>query len=172
MRTAQQTLSDITARGSKDCVPPTQSPDVSAFLESLAVAWKDGEVRPTHRKQPTATRWWRTRADPFAEAWPVVEGWLLSEPTATAKDLMERLSRMVPDVYASKVQLRTLQRRIKEWRAEKAKDLILGQLRKSRAKELEPDELSTKRAEPSKANATRSKEEEKEELGKTTTSHG
>ena len=68
-------------------------------------------------------------ADPFAEAWPVVEGWLMSDPTTTAKELMDRLARIVPDVYASKEQLRTLQRRIKAWRAEKAKDLILGQLR-------------------------------------------
>jgi hypothetical protein len=44
---------------------------------------------------------------------------------------MERLAVMVPDAYASGAQLRTLQRRIKQWRAEKAKDLILGQLRRS-----------------------------------------
>lgn len=44
---------------------------------------------------------------------------------------MERLAVMVPDAYAGKAQLRTLQRRIKQWRAEKAKDLILGQLRRS-----------------------------------------
>jgi len=31
-------------------------------------------VRPTHPKQPAAQRWWTTRADPFAHAWPVVEG--------------------------------------------------------------------------------------------------
>jgi hypothetical protein len=173
IRAAQQVLSDITARGPKDCAPPTQSPDVSAFLESLAVAWKDGEVRPTHRKQPTATRWWRTRADPFAEAWPVVEGWLLSEPTATAKELMERLSRMVPDVYAGNAQLRTLQRRIKEWRAEKAKDLILGQLRKAAAEPTEPNVSSTKNADArQKAGAARPAEEEKEMPAKTTTSHG
>ena len=43
---------------------------------------------------------------------------------------MERLAQVVPDAYASKVQLRTLQRRVKAWRAEKAKDLILGKLRR------------------------------------------
>ena len=87
-------------------------------------------MRPTHRKQPAAERWWRTRADPFAHAWPAVEGWLNDEPTATAKELMDRLAEVVPDAYASKAQLRTLQRRIKAWRAEKAKDLILGHLRR------------------------------------------
>ena len=43
---------------------------------------------------------------------------------------MNRLAQVVSDAYASKAQLRTLQRRIKAWRAEKAKDLILGKLRK------------------------------------------
>ncbi len=44
---------------------------------------------------------------------------------------MDRLAVMVPDAYASKAQLRTLQRRVKQWRAEKVKDLILGKLRQS-----------------------------------------
>ncbi len=44
---------------------------------------------------------------------------------------MERLSIMLPDAYPTKAQLRTLQRRVEAWRAEKAKDLILGQLRRS-----------------------------------------
>jgi len=57
--------------------------------------------------------------------------WLDDSPTATAKELMERLSVMLPDAYPSKAQLRTLQRRVKAWRAGKAKDLILGQLRRT-----------------------------------------
>ena len=69
--------------------------------------------------------------DPFADAWPVVEGWLIAEPTVSAKELMGRLAAMVPDAYASKTQLRTLQRRVKAWRAERAKEMILGRLRKS-----------------------------------------
>ena len=70
--------------------------------------------------------------DPFADAWPVVEGWLIAESTASAKALMGRLATMVPNAYASKAQLlRTLQRRVKAWRAERAKEAILGRLRKS-----------------------------------------
>ena len=67
--------------------------------------------------------------DPFADAWPVVEGWLIAEPAASAKTLMERLATLVPDEYASKAQLRTLQRRVKAWRAERAKEMVLGRLR-------------------------------------------
>ena len=54
--------------------------------------------------------------DPFADAWPVVEGWLAAEPSVSAKVMMERLANLIPDMYASKTQLRTLQRRVKVWR--------------------------------------------------------
>jgi len=131
IRSAQQVLSDLSARAPREpSSAPAAGVEISAFLDSLATAWKSGEVRPTHRKHKDPVRWWRTRTDPFADAWPVVEGWLIAEPTATAKELLGRLAKIVPDVYAGKAQLRTLQRRIKVWRAEKAKDLILGQLRK------------------------------------------
>lgn len=136
IRAAQQVLSDIVARGPTDAAATAPAPavtDVKSFLAGLATAWRDGEVRPTHRKRHTVERTWRTRADPFADAWPVVEGWLITEPTVTAKELMDRLAVMVPDVYASKAHLRTLQRRVKAWRAEKAKDLILGSLRHATA---------------------------------------
>jgi len=131
IRAAQQILSDMAARVPRDPVMTPAIADIATFLDSLHTAWTNGEVRPTRRKQPGAVRWWRTRADPLAHAWPVVEGWLISQPTATAKELMDRLAQIVPDAYASKAQLRTLQRRIKAWRAEKAKDLILGQLRRT-----------------------------------------
>jgi hypothetical protein len=130
IRVAQKVLSEMSAPGPREAVSTSESPAIATYLQSLATAWKDGEVRPTHQRKATEARWWRTRADPFEHAWPVVQGWLVAEPTATAKELMNRLAQAVPDTYASKAQLRTLQRRIKAWRAEKAKDLILGKLRK------------------------------------------
>jgi hypothetical protein len=130
IRAGQQVLSDMMQAPQEVDASTSKPSGISAFLEGLATAWKDGEVRPTHRRKTTAQRWWRTREDPFELAWPVVEGWLISEPTVTAKELMNRLAQAAPDAYASKAQLRTLQRRIKAWRAEKAKDLVLGQLRK------------------------------------------
>jgi hypothetical protein len=134
IRAAQQVLSEMaSARPSQTDGMTSTMPDLSAFLHGLATAWKDGEVRPTHRTKPAAERWWRTRANPFEHAWPIVEGWLADEPTTTAKELMDRLARAVPDAYAGKAQLRTLQRRIKAWRAEKAKDQILGKLKRSPA---------------------------------------
>lgn len=128
IRTAQQTLSEIAAHGAACSEAPVRSPDVDIFLKSLSTAWKDGEARPTHRKQPGAKHWWRTKIDPFADAWPLVEGWLIAEPSASAKELMNRLATMFPEAYAGNAQLRTLQRRVKAWRAERAKEMILGRL--------------------------------------------
>jgi hypothetical protein len=99
IRLAQQTLSDLAAHGVRTDEASAKTPDVDVFLKSLSSAWKDGEARPTHRKQPKAKRWWRNRPDPFADAWPVIEGWLIAEPLVSACTLMDRLAAMVPDVY-------------------------------------------------------------------------
>ena len=131
IRAAQHTLAELAATGRPDRIQLPPVTDVATFLSSLSRAWEDGEVRPTHRKQPGATHWWRSRVDPFEHTWPTVHQWLESESSITARDIMERLAVMVPDVYASGAQLRTLQRRIKQWHAEKAKDLILGELQRS-----------------------------------------
>ena len=108
IRAAQQTLAELTTTGRPDRtqLPPVM--DVTTFLSSLSRAWEDGEVRPTHQKQPGATHWWRSRVDPFEHTWPAVRQWLESESSITASDIMERLAVMVPDAYASGAQLRTL----------------------------------------------------------------
>ncbi len=133
IRLAQQTLSDIAAHGMPTEVTPTGAADVATFLLSLSSAWKDGEARPTHRKQPKTKHWWRTRPDPFADAWPVIEGWLIAEPSIAAKVLMDRLGAMVPEIYANQAQLRTLQRRVKAWRSARVTEMVLGGLRRPSA---------------------------------------
>ena len=59
---------------------------------------------------------WRTRADPFVEVWPEVRTQLESNPGLEAKTIFEYLQRTYPGRYCNG-QLRTLQRRIKTWRA-------------------------------------------------------
>ncbi len=139
IRLAQQTLSDIAAHGPapQPAAAAAAPSDIEVFVASLSSAWKEGEVRPTHRKRANATHWWRTRVDPFAQAWPVVEGWLIAEPSVGANVLMDRLAEMIPEAYASKAQLRTLQRRVSAWRSERAKELILGRLRKAEVEMVE-----------------------------------
>jgi hypothetical protein len=62
----------------------------------------------------------------------MVEQWLMREPTVTAKELLARLVAAISDAYAGTSQLRTLQRRVQQWRALQAKNLILGSLEMAR----------------------------------------
>ena len=59
---------------------------------------------------------WRTRPDPFAEFWEEIEEWLRVEPGLQAKTLFEHLQQREPGRFGEG-QVRTLQRRIKIWRA-------------------------------------------------------
>ena len=126
IRAAQHELREIgvcvTAKPDSSLTPV----DVHSFLSGLATAWKSGEVRPTHARKNKTPRSWRTRVDPLAEHWPQFEQWLIEEPTLTARELLERLATTSPNAAISNVQLRTLQRRVKLWRADHAKFLILG----------------------------------------------
>ena len=124
IRKAQHELATIIDHGLDS--QPLANDDVAAFLKSLSTAWRAGEVRPTHRKKPTTPRSWRTRADPFGQSWTMVEGWLAEQPHCTAKELMKRLTLELPDLYPTAAKLRTLQRRVQSWRAEKARTLVLG----------------------------------------------
>jgi hypothetical protein len=93
------------------------------FLAQLPELWREGEVRPTHRIGSRKTHQWRTRKDPFAEVWYEVLCMLQQDPDVTAKSLFERLQHEYPGHYADG-QLRTLQRRVKEWRHIMAKQLV------------------------------------------------
>jgi len=66
-------------------------------------------------------RHWRTRQDPFAEVWEEVAGELGKEPDLQALTLLEWLQERYPDVYPDHL-LRTLQRRVKAWRAQYGPD--------------------------------------------------
>ena len=59
---------------------------------------------------------WRTRPDPFEEHWEGVREKLVANPGLEAKTLFEDLQRRFPGTFADG-QLRTLQRRMKRWRA-------------------------------------------------------
>ncbi len=92
--------------------------------ESLAAA-KAGMCEKTARKyrrsgklpaEMKAPHTWRTRADPFAAVWDDVRELLEDAPGLEAKTLFEELQRKYPGKFADG-QLRTLQRRVKAWRA-------------------------------------------------------
>ena len=82
--------------------------------------WRQGKVRPTHARRARAARTWRTRPDPFEGVWCEVLSWLQQQPDAPAAELMDRLILRYPERY-SRRQLRTLQRRVSQWRGVMAK---------------------------------------------------
>jgi hypothetical protein len=122
IRTLQEKLVRIESATTKPHVHQPEE-NLGAFVQSLATAWKSGEARPTHRN-PSGSRWWRTRVDPFENAWARVEEWLNNQPDANAKELLQRLQESDPTIPSN--QLRTLQRRIRQWRTAIARRLVLG----------------------------------------------
>jgi len=104
-----------------------QRESLEQFLSKLPQLWRLGEVRPTHAKRPAKPRTWRTRKDPFVGVWSTVLLWLQQEPDATAKLLLQRLQSHYPGQFPER-QLRTLQRRVREWRKIMARKLIYTSL--------------------------------------------
>lgn len=124
IRCMQQRLAAL-ADGDRSSTPAPQKDSLSRFLAGLATAWHGDEIRPTHQVTPRPARHWRTREDPFEAVWPSVCEWLETDPDQTAKALFQRLQRESPDAF-SDGQLRTLQRRVKQWRRHKAHQLVFG----------------------------------------------
>jgi hypothetical protein len=107
---------------------PTDGPDresLNQFLASLPELWRLGEVRPTHRKETPKAHYWRTREDPFKNVWTDILLWLQKQPDSTAKALLERLNEKYPGQFSAEL-LRTLQRRVGEWRWTMARKLVFG----------------------------------------------
>ena len=71
---------------------------------------------------------WSGHADAFADVWPTIKKMLETSPGLEAKTLFNYLKRCHPDRYSGG-QLRTLQRRVKTWRATEgpAKEVFFSQ---------------------------------------------
>ena len=81
--------------------------------EKTARRYRDAGRLPS---QLQAEHTWRTRPDAFAEVWPDLEELLENNEGLEAKELFAYLQRQHPGRFADG-QLRTLQRRVKVWRA-------------------------------------------------------
>ena len=124
IRTMQHHLAEL-ASGKGPAPLPIRDSELNRFLNSLPTAWQRGEVRPTHRDIPKPLRSWRTRVDYFEAVWPVIRLWLEAEPDRTAKELFQRIQANQPNTFPDG-QLRTLQRRVQEWRATETRRLLLA----------------------------------------------
>jgi hypothetical protein len=101
-------------------------------------AMRAGMDRKTARKyikagklpsEMAARRTWRTRSDPFAEVWDGLAARLDLEPGLEAKTLFDVLSEEHPGRYEPG-QLRTLQRHVRRWRAQRgpAREVMFTQM--------------------------------------------
>jgi len=124
IRAGQERLVAISDRsGLVERAAPSE-PALEEFLKGLRTAWREGEVRPTARARPVAKRG-RRRPDPFVQVTARLHEWFLASPSLTARELLARLQTEVPAIYPETL-LRTLQRRVKVWRAEMARELVFG----------------------------------------------
>ena len=122
IRSGQQRLVEIADRPvSGERLAPT-APTLEAFLSGLRTAWRDGEVRPTSKPKEKVKRG-RRRPDPLVAVTAQLHAWFEAEPWWTARELLERLQDEQPGRYPTGL-LRTLQRRLKGWRRDKAHELV------------------------------------------------
>lgn len=86
---------------------------------------KSGQL-PSQTKQPHV---WETRPNPFEKDWDGIRGMLEVNPGLEAKTILQHLQREDPGKYQDG-QLRTLQRRVKQWRVTKgpAKEVYFPQV--------------------------------------------
>lgn len=88
---------------------------IAGMSERTARNWEKGRL-PSQRKKK---RDWRTRKDPFEDVWEEKVVPLLTkdeERKLQARTIMKELNRQDKDKYPMKL-LRTLQRRVRDWRA-------------------------------------------------------
>jgi hypothetical protein len=124
IRSGQQELVEIADRRPDGEATAPTAPTVEQFLSGLRTAWQEGEVRPTSKPKEKARRG-RRRPDPFVTVTALMREWFEAEPWRTSRELFERLQTEQPGVYPDG-QLRTLQRRLKEWRGEMAHKMVFG----------------------------------------------
>ncbi len=87
--------------------------DKAGMDPKTALKYRKCGKLPSQLKKPHE---WRTRTDPFVQDWPQIKDLLQTSPGLEAKTIFEHLQRTLDGKYQDG-QLRTLQRRIKQWRA-------------------------------------------------------
>jgi len=85
----------------------------SGMCERTARKYERVAKLPSQLKEP---RTHRTRTDPFADDWPWIQAEVTRDPALQANTLFELLCEKNPDRY-QEGQVRTLQRRLRFWRA-------------------------------------------------------
>ena len=85
--------------------------------EADGQAARETEARAAERRRP----------DPLVKVTEQLHAWFEAEPWSTGRQLLERLQAAHPGEYPDSL-LRTVQRRVKCWRREKATAMVFGEL--------------------------------------------
>jgi hypothetical protein len=103
----------------------------------IQAAVRAGMSEPTARKyarsgqmpsEVAVAHTWRTRPDPFGEVWPEVQALLEKDGGLEAKTIFKYLQERYPGRFPPG-QVRTLQRRVRKWRAQSGPDKEVYALR-------------------------------------------
>lgn len=106
-------MEEITKHGQVGLAAMRSGMDRKTARRYLAAAKLPSDMKPARN--------WRTRVDRFEADWAAIEGMLEVMPELEAKTIFEHLQEQHPGRYQDG-QLRTLQRRVKQWRATKGPD--------------------------------------------------
>jgi len=125
---------DWAGRSNHPNIPSQKKSRHSKTISTISTEKKSNSSRPKvepadrmyrrtkkKRKDGDGRRWWRTRADPFEDVRLEIEQKLADNPYLIAKTILLELQQAYPGKYLDG-QLRTLQRRVKQWRSEQMND--------------------------------------------------
>ena len=137
IRSAQQALVALADAADEAWVAASttkQEVALDSFVAGLRTAWQAGEVRPTSQPKPKAKRG-RRRPDPLATVTDDLRSWFEADPSLSGRQLLDRLQAEHPGDYPDGL-VRTVQRRLKNWRSALAHALVFG---RDRAADALPD---------------------------------
>ena len=119
---------------------------LNRFLSNLQLLWQESQPLPEPKQKRRYTPRRRTL---FAEHQEQIEQWPESEACMNAAELLRRLMALAPGRY-HEGQLRSMERRVKEWRTARA-ERLLGSMR-SAGKETQTEEMTNPVATPTGGN--------------------
>lgn len=99
----------------RDRVPVKEAAVEASMSEPTAHKYLRSGLLPSQCKERRTPRTYRTRIDAFAKVWPEVVHDLEANPEIQTTEIFSKLQKKYPDRFKPG-QLRTLQRRVKEWR--------------------------------------------------------
>ena len=123
LHTIREAQSALAAIVSPEIRPTPRGESLERFLTRLPDRWLAEQEQVDRKPRVKPPRHWRTRKDPFEGVWCDVLGWLQADPDTSAMALLGRLQADHPDRF-SRANLRTLQRRVQQWRGIMANKLV------------------------------------------------